>query len=65
MIPMENVKEREKKWCVFAEGFDNIAGLPIVIHQRPTALSINDVWEDFSKNHYGVTFTHIFISEVK
>lgn len=61
---MQNV-ESKKRWCVYAEGFDNTAGLPIMIHQKETAPSIHDVWRDFSFFHSHITFTVISITEVK
>ena len=58
---MENVK----KWCIVAEGMDNMSGLPILIHQKEMAPSIHDIWRDFSFFHSHITVTSISINEVK
>ena len=61
---MESVKEM-KKWCIVAEGIDNPSGLPILIHQKEMAPSIQDIWRNFSFFHCHITFTSISINEVK
>lgn len=61
---MADVMATKKKWCIHADGFDNVAGLPIMIHQKVMAYDIHGAWEEFKNRNYGVTFAHIFVSEV-
>ena len=65
VIHMQNVKEKEKKWSIVAEGFFTVGGMPIIIHQKATAVGIHEVWEEFRMYNDAVTFTAVSINEVK
>lgn len=56
------MSEDKKKWCIFADGLYD--GQKISLHKKIMAVSIHDAWEELRQKYCGVTFTHIFISEV-